>query len=98
MLAMPTETLTVPLTVTEPKSAGIAEAVLNQQIAMFELAILRGEGQGRATLQTIAGKRTRCGGDNQLHTNLSPPVDFMFDLTTPAAWRCSPQSDVPRLW
>jgi hypothetical protein len=35
MLAMPTETLTVPLTVTEPKSVGIAEAVLNQQTGQF---------------------------------------------------------------
>jgi hypothetical protein len=30
MLAMPIKTLTVLLTVTEPKSVGIAEAVLNQ--------------------------------------------------------------------
>jgi hypothetical protein len=35
MLAMPTETFAVPLTVTEPKSVGIAEVVLNQQTGQF---------------------------------------------------------------
>jgi hypothetical protein len=35
MLAMPTETLTVPLTVTEPKSVGLPRLCFNQQTGQF---------------------------------------------------------------